>query len=507
MKPSRVGLAAIIALAAALHAAAIAGTLVPAQDGLKFLRTARAFQSENPLDALRRSDQHALYPALIAVAQPVVSTFAGNTPDSWRLTAQSISALAYLACLLPLHAMTYRTFGGTAADLAALLLVLLPIPMEVGHDTLSDSLALFFTLSTFDRGLLWLHTGDRRSAILSGISAGLGYWTRPEVVIAGGVILLVAIGKEWTLWHSKGIALARLALPMLALVGAYGLAKGEASEKLALRLGLGLPPSHAPQVAAAPRQSPIPPKEELDPAPPPPHLAASEVALTWLRVTGLLLAPLILAGACFAPPSPARLVWRLYMLIFAALLVRHLSTLGYLSVRHVLAPVVLGLPWAGWRLARLFARLEGWLRLSRQLRPVTCATAIAVMVALGVTAQAKPSHPTRYGHWSAGRWLATHTQHDDAILDTRGWAAFLADRPTYGPWHFQQAADDPRLAFVVVEQNELASGSERSQRLHAWLDGRTSLAAAFPDHPGGSPMHVLVYRWTAENPNTEYAHP
>ena len=66
-------LPSLILLAVLLHLASIARTILPAQDGLKFLRVARQFQSE-PWDVVvQNSDQHPLYPALVAAFEPVLA--------------------------------------------------------------------------------------------------------------------------------------------------------------------------------------------------------------------------------------------------------------------------------------------------------------------------------------------------------------------------------------------------------------------------------------------------
>ena len=57
-------LLAIVVLAAALHGLGIARTILPAQDGLKFIRIARLFQHAPAADVIRSSDQHPLYPGL-----------------------------------------------------------------------------------------------------------------------------------------------------------------------------------------------------------------------------------------------------------------------------------------------------------------------------------------------------------------------------------------------------------------------------------------------------------
>jgi len=74
----RRALLAIVLLAAALHAIGLARAILPAQDGLKFIRIAREFQRRPWIDVVRGSDQHPLYPALVAVTEPVIAAVAGR---------------------------------------------------------------------------------------------------------------------------------------------------------------------------------------------------------------------------------------------------------------------------------------------------------------------------------------------------------------------------------------------------------------------------------------------
>ena len=61
-----------------LHAISIARSLLPAQDGLKFIHVARQFQKDSWPDVVRDTDQHPLYPALIAAVEPVVRCLRGT---------------------------------------------------------------------------------------------------------------------------------------------------------------------------------------------------------------------------------------------------------------------------------------------------------------------------------------------------------------------------------------------------------------------------------------------
>jgi hypothetical protein len=300
---------------------------------------------------------------------------------------------------------------------------------------------------------------------------------------------------------AQGRRLGAVGLQMAALlgcVGAYAIAKGELSEKPAVRMGIGLPAtveaSWTPPGDAPRGLDGLPPKEEgegveVDGVP----AAAAEAALRWARLMGIGLAPLALVGAWLAPPGAGRRVLRLYVLLFSALVVRHAAVRGYLSSRHLMPLVVATLPWAAWRLARLGDRLAGWLRIEGRGRRVAALGALGLMLAAGLVTQAKPVHPTRWGHWAAGVWLRDTAAPGAAVLDTRGWAGFVSGLRVYDAWHVRQALTDGGLAYVVVEADELTAASERAGRLRAWLDANARPIRTFPRAEGATGVGVLVY--------------
>src|SRR5271157_4313887 len=90
----RRSLRAVVLFAVILHAIAVSQTLLPAQDGLKFIRIAREFHTRPWADVVRGSDLHPLYPALIAAVEPAVAWFAGEGPAAWRTAAQLVAVIA-----------------------------------------------------------------------------------------------------------------------------------------------------------------------------------------------------------------------------------------------------------------------------------------------------------------------------------------------------------------------------------------------------------------------------
>jgi len=112
-----------------------------------------------------------------------------------------------------------------------------------------------------------------------------------------------------------------------------------------------------------------------------------------------------------------------------------------------------------------------------------------------VVYQLRPSHPTRWGHWAAGRWLAEHAGPSDVVLDTRGWARFISGAAGYDYWHVRQALTDSHLSYVVVGHEELESRSPRARTLNALLTFAATPVQDFPAFAGDRDVGVRIYRF------------
>ncbi len=514
----------IILLATGLHAWGVARSTLPAQDGLKFIRVARAFHHQPWDSVVRDSDQHPLYPALIALTQPVVSSLTGPGPDTWRIAAQAVASLCSIALTIPLCLVARTLFDARTALLAALLWVLLPLPAEVGHDTLSDPLALLAFTTALSLGLHTLRDRSALSAVSCGLVSGVGYLARPEVAILPLAVLVTAAARwAWSAvrrWRedprpgrveATGSGLHRsarypaLAVAFLAMIGTYALIKGEVSEKLALRQAAAIPSQHD-QARHVPHWLPpglddprwdFSPKEESD-APGRLSLGESMGRVVYAWAEGLAWGFTILAflGMIRVRASEGRDLMSVYVALFLVILTRHVMMLGYLSGRHSLSLVIASLPWAAAGTLAVGARLGGWLNLSedgmKQLR--WSALTLAVLVAVAV--QSKSSHPSRWGHAEAGHWLAEHASPSDSALDTRGWAAFVWGGSSYDYWHVRQALTDARLAFLIVGADELEADSQRAATLRAIVAYACEPLIAFPAREGGAGKDILVFRYS-----------
>lgn len=515
---------AIVLLAVTLHILGMARSPLPAQDGLKFIRIARGFQNQPWGDVIRGSDQHPLYPALIAAVEPLVALATGPGPEAWRIAAQLVAACASVALLWPLRALARRLFDDTIASLTVLGFILLPLPMVVGHDTLSDSLALCAFLYSLWFGLMALGDGSWPAAIGCGFAAGVGFLARPEVLVAPVAVLAVGSGR--TLWHAEqrrllAPRLAGLSLAFLSMVGGYTLVKGDVSEKLALRSAAALAPSaltrKSPQWLPPGLDDPrwdFSPKEESD-HPTSRGLGAVVVSLAthWFEGLGGVLALFaiwgllrdraarrLIAESGARPDGVARALVAVYLGLFTLVLARHEARMGYLSDRHVLTLVTLSLPWSAAGIALIAQRLSMRMNWTEPARRLARTALIGVVVAVGVMVQTKPAHASRWGQGEAGRWLAANARESEAVLDTRGWAAFVSGRRSYDYWHVRQAFTDSSLAYIVVTEAELKAGSRRAETLRAVLAHAGHPVASFPEHRDGKRPGVHIYRF--ERPTT-----
>ncbi len=526
----RHSLHAVVLFAVTLHAIAISQTLLPAQDGLKFIRIAREFQSHPWDEVIRTSDAHPLYPALIAAAEPAVQLFTGPGPAAWRTTAQIVAVLASIALILPIYGLSRMLFDRRIACMAAALAVLLPRAAELGHDTLSDSLGLLCTFLALWLGALALPRANWRLAALAGLTAGIGYLARPEVALvpcAFALCWLVGLIRDP---RPRSIArlpaLVSLFCCCLLVVGAYTLVKGEVSEKLAVRLTISAGSNHQKPHKA---RDPLPrglddprwdfsPKEEGERIPI--HGAANAIGrivgkwweeLCWLfavmTVWGLVRQRHIRTLCIDPEPDESSQAVRRLLLIFAVIyvlaLVRHSVLLGYLSGRHIMSLVHVSLPWAA---AGSFVCARGIatkLRWTEKTRVRAAVLAGCLTVVASIVVQMQPSHLnhlSRSGHWAAGRWLAENAEAKELVLDTRGWAKFVSGHPGYDYWHVHQALADSHLAYIVVGVDELQARSTRARTLESLLSYSATHLLDFPTYPGDPTPAVRLYRF--HRPNT-----
>jgi hypothetical protein len=186
---------------------------------------------------------------------------------------------------------------------------------------------------------------------------------------------------------------------------------------------------------------------------------------------------------------------------------------GYLSGRHLLIVVVLGLGWAGFGALRLGRVLGGFILRPKAERrnglptvvsygmrsmPATPGIRWGVVLLATVICLPRTLRPFNYqftAHRQAVDWLAARDEQTGAVLDSRGWTALYSGRKTYRYEAARTAYRDPQLAYVIVEQHELEMHSDRGDTMRLLLVQAGEQVARFVDPHCGPEETVCVYRW------------
>ena len=237
----------------------------------------------------------------------------------------------------------------------------------------------------------------------------------------------------------------------------------------------------------------------------------------WLGHSEALPQRLAFLGHRFAMPQPpfplsrrANCFMRIFFLLFSAAAYHFAVGEGYVSARHLLPLVVVGIGSVGYGVEEARRWLAGFLLrrswyAAGSLTPKragwisTCAI-VVVMTGSCLIEFSQPVHASRAGHRWAAAWLARDGPASGSVLDTRGWTGLYSGRTTYGYDQAQAAFSQGQLAYVVLEDRELQYPSERSQTLRRLLDVAAQPVIRFsgPRGRGYTGHAVVVYRWSPQ---------
>lgn len=161
----------LFGLALAVRAGAAHQTLAIFNDGPTFLRMAGLFY-RGEWSAALSADYHPLYPFLVSL----VARLTGGLESAGVMVSVVAGALGVLA----VHAFLCRAFDARIAWIGGVLFALHPYAVTFSADVQSEG--LYFTLFLATVAGLWRALMERSSAwaALSGVLAGVAYWTRPE---------------------------------------------------------------------------------------------------------------------------------------------------------------------------------------------------------------------------------------------------------------------------------------------------------------------------------------
>jgi 4-amino-4-deoxy-L-arabinose transferase-like glycosyltransferase len=523
----------LVLLACLVQVWTIERAVVPAQDSVRYLIVAQGIERDGLVATLHSQPEQPLFPVLAWLVHRSLCGVNWVSGDNWAICLQLAAAIPLVLSVVPVYALFCRLHGERAAAIGGVLYCLLGGLARLGADGLSDSthLALFCTALWAAAHYFVGPQSDRRRGsvgwlFLCGCAVGLALMARSEAIVVPFAVLmtlaLLETSRHRPSWMPPLFATGALLLGLALLLIPYLVF----SDACNLPTALGRLTGRRGAAEAAPlndfdsaiHPTAIEPRWDL------PgigrlvfgkkdtstttrfrgYLAAlgklfrelAETLRYWLGAVALI--GLWRARKTLTSPLDRFMQCVCITLVAAALCVA--SQAGYLSTRHVLLLVVLAVGWSGvgtlaigeWSSA-LVARFSN----RRGLQgAVGLAVALATVIACGADCL-PPLHASRRAHREAAQWLADHAKTNEAVLDSRGFTALYTGRKTYRYEAAQAAFTDPALTYVVVERQELAAKSRRSETMRFLLARAGEPVARFA--AADSEQHgVIVHRWRPE---------
>ena len=373
-----------------------------------------------------------------------------------------------------------------------------------------------------------------------GVFAGLAILVRAEALLVPAALLATLVVLQLQRdrrqpWSTLAATASYLVLGCGLVLGPYLFAVGAIAPRAAVGQTLG---RHKPQNKEADSLRPAPPITatsgdawRLD-AHEPMSFAAKDPTTSLRRrgcaaataqfveeladAFGYLIGAFCLLGVWRLRGSlvrPADRFAQVYFLLFSLAVLSFASKEGYVSARHMLSLVVVGIGCAGYGTLEVGRWIANWRRAGSRggakperrqpagvCRSLLAWSMVSLAAAFCLVEAVEPLHVSRLGHRLAAEWLAVEAEAPGLVLDTRGWTGLYSGRATYRYDEAQTAFGHPRLAYVVLEGRELEYPSGRSRTLRRLLDVAAEPVARFPDAAGvgRGQQVVVVYRWSAE---------
>lgn len=538
----------LIGLSCLVQAWSIHQAVVPAPDAVRYVTMAQAMARDRFVDALRREPEQPLFPAFVWLSKTLLTQIGLVSSADWATAAQLAAAIPLILCAAVVYGLSRRLVGRHAALAGGVFFCLLPEFVRLGPSGISDSVhLLFLTLAIWAAAISFQSRGRSSNAVVqywllstlpnpsilwifaSGICTGIALLARAEAVLFPlvlGPALLVWRGRIGNLipWKSRLASVAALGCGLVVVLAPYlwisdaltpqsALARLLGGKGLKEALPLNLSDISATAVPLADsaawtlsdgREMKFGRKDFSQSNRIHGYLPAGKELLAELALASLYgIGGLALFGLWTGRRHLNRPVhW--FLMAFATVYLLAMWQMaahrGYLSGRHLLIVVVLGLGWAGFGALRLgkLVRLV-WQNLTEstrfQLGPILRWSIVLLAAATCLPRTMRPFNFQYTAHRQAVDWLAAREEQGGAVLDSRGWTALYSGRKTYRYEAARTAYRDPQLAYVIVEQLELEMQSDRGDTMRQLLTEAGEPLARFVDPRAAPQQAVHIYRW------------
>jgi len=539
--------ASLLALSCLVQLFVLPRAAAPGLDAVRFAGVAQRIEQDGLWSTLIGQRKQPLFPVMVCLAHQALAKIIGEHPAIWNHSVVLAATLPLILAVVPVFLTSRRIFGPQAGLIGAVLFCFMPKIVRLGADGISDgphlllfacalwTIAEFFSRRTTPAAERWLSGDESTHArfeaqpawlALTGALIGLAMLARAEsVVLLPSLLLTLILCQFRPAWRQP---LTRCCLAIATLLGCfllvqapYVLATGATTPRAAISRLLGYGPvasdpyeqQHANWQLADGRPMVF---DEKDPGSsrrrgwlPGSHLFASELSDAYSYWIGFI----ALWGFWRIRRTPcAPIDWfiRLFVVLFCVIVITFVAHEGYIRSRHLATLVAATIGCAGVGLIDVARMTYAWLArvfrlvmpraeyLRARFRQRTIAT-LTVAAILGCAVRlVLPVNHVCLGHRQAGDWLASQAEAGN-VIDTQGWTCLFSGRPTFPYSEGRTAFADPKLTYIVVEAEELRSGTCRAQTLRSLLATGGEPAVHFAVPPSGRVNHdVVVYRWHPE---------
>jgi hypothetical protein len=512
------------AVAIATHGWLVMHTAVTARDSLGYARI--ALNLSNPgvnsegeprqrIDVIRNAEQPPGYPVAIWITEKMLRDVVDlPLPERCLLAAQVANATAAVLLVIPLYLIGRILFGRNVGFASTLLFEVLPVPARITSDGLSEGVYLLVVATAILFAVRTLRKPGIGGFLLCGMATGASYLVRPEglgIVIAVSILIgWSGLTRRWQRDQALGcltallVGVALIGMPYMILIGKLSnkptsiwLINQHDNQPAPIWHGQdakGVRPPIAGTPLFAKWWDP-----GLDAGKPHAVWAVQAVSSELIKSLHYVIGFLAIAGLIAHRRqlwSPDLGIWFLIVLaaLNVALMVYLAYRIQYISERHTLQFVMVSCIFAAAALEPLIGFVTSSTLLGRLFLWPKAAPCLflAGLVASALPFTLQNMHTQREGHKHAGRWLATHMNDQDWLIDPFAWAEWYSGRTLYKtPTYYGH----PDVKWVIVEEGPSSPHSRLPQLEEAnGLKTTGELVYQWPENPTKKSHVVCVYR-------------
>ena len=525
-----------------------------ALDAVRYVALADAMQEQGWLATIRKESEHPLFPTLVWLTRDAVREVWGEFPELNAASVMLASSWPLVLAIVPVYFLLRRLTDARAALIGGLCFAALPRIAMLGADGLSDSshlllatIGMWAIAEYVDRlsGRRVARPGAVNTAkataicpaaclglMAGGAALGLALTARVEALAVLPALALcigwlqtrAATRRPWADWS---VGLFSLAAGLVCTLGLYFVLIDAASPHAAWSRLLGrgdaptAPLSHVgldATISATYTQSlPDGARLAFDSKESTASsrfrgvsAAAQQYSLELFRTLQPAAGLLALCGLWLIARrgvQPAQRFAVCLYVVVSMLALLYASRAGYLQARHIMLAVVVAIAPVGVAIDSLAALFAGWVqrrglsprnRAATNTRGITAWAMAAAALATFLPITLRPLHASRAAHRQAADWLRQQGTQQSLVLDSRGLTGLYTGLPTRCYQAARRTFADPRLAYVIIEQNELEFDSPRAKTLRHFLSTSAIETARFASPTRDPRQEVVIYRWQPE---------